>query len=123
CSRMGLLSRPWGLRPRIAMGGGPAVRSKGLVEYGANTLPEGVTVATTTLSTRTWKVCWLPGRWAAVRLRTYVPAARSTVWLIEPVPCNKATWLPSGALGLLKALPLRARPAWPVKVQGEPVGS
>src|SRR5262245_20996214 len=39
-----------------------------------------------------------------------------------PVFCRKATWVPSGAAGLLKALPLAASPEKPVNVHGVPVG-
>ena len=49
------------------------------------------TVATTAPSTLTWIVCWLPGRWAARKLRLYMPAARLTAWLIELLCCKKAT--------------------------------
>ena len=39
-----------------------------------------------------------------------------TTWLNEPVLWRKATWVPSGALGLpaVKPLPLPATPALPL---------
>ena len=42
-----------------------------------------------------------------------------------PPPWMKATWVPSGALGLLevKALPLLLTPAPAVNCQGEPLGA
>ena len=54
-----------------------------------------------------------------------MPAAQpATVWLNEPVPCRKPTWVPSGAAGLpaVKPLPLPATPAAPANVQGVPTG-
>ena len=55
-----------------------------------------------------------------------MPAARLvTVWLNEPVLWRKATWAPSGALGLpaVKPLPLPEIPAEPANAQGVPAGS
>ena len=42
-----------------------------------------------------------------------------------PLFCRKATWAPSGALGLfeVKALPLLLAPADPENSQGEPLGA
>jgi len=39
------------------------------------------------------------------------------------VLCSKAAWLPSGAAGLPKALPLLHTPAVPTNCQGEPLGA
>ena len=52
-------------------------------------------------------------RWAAWNEMLYEPATRSTDWLMLPVPLMKATWVPSGALGLpeVKPLPLLLTPA------------
>ena len=51
-------------------------------------------------------------------------------WVIWPTVAGlprllwrKAVWLPSGAAGAPKALPLAWMPALPVKVQPVPVGS
>ena len=50
---------------------------------------------------------------------------KSTAWLIVPLFWMKATWSACGALGLplVKALPLPARPAVPLKLHDEAVGS
>src|SRR5262249_54799541 len=55
----------------------------------------------------------------------YVPAARFSAWLKEPLPWRKATWDPSGAFGLpaVKPLPLPEAPAEPANAQGGPAGA
>ena len=67
----------------------------------------------------------LAAHWAAWNEMLYEPAARLTDWLMLPLPWRKATWVPSGALGLpeVKLLPLLAMPAAPENCQDEPVGA
>ena len=89
-----------------------------LVLAGDTTPPTG------TPSTLTWIGCTKgetqQPRRAAWNESVYPPAFRLSVWLMLPVACTNAVWLPSGAAAAPQALPLPWMPLLLAKAQPIP---